>query len=532
MPNVPENAESSPGLLSRRGMLSGMAGLAAIGGLSLAGCSSSSKSPKTSAPAAAAAIKKGGTLTIAVKTEPQGYNPLVFINGDARWLTGQIVDSLYDYDDSGAIVNNLAASAPTSTDGKTWTLTVKSGISFHNGEAFTAADVAATLEAITKSPTNAYSAQIGTITSVKATSATEVTFTLAGANYVIPQILTLVPMVNKNHTADMTGIIGTGPFKWTTLVSGSHLSLTANPSYHLGAPELAGVTFNYVPDPDTRAVDLLQKTADFIMIPSFADLARLSSSSGVTVLDQPAVVMLPLHVNVNSVALKDPRVRQALGFAMDRTQVRDVVFAGKAQLQQSGALAPDMRGFDPNDKFYPATADPAKARALLKEAGLSSVSFKVAVYNTAESVNAMQVIQQNWAAAGLHAELETMDLASFGGLLTSKKFDIAVSYEYNGTWWGNEGVNQLSNYMTGAFANWVNYSNPEYDALLAKSRATSNTAEQTQMWQQLNHMLAEAGVNLLPVVPNLTGATLSMVEDVSLPAFSRSFIDLRKTGLS
>src|SRR5580658_779080 len=119
MRNVPENAESPPGLLSRRGMLSGMAGLAAIGGLSLAGCSSSSKSTNTTAPAAAAAIKKGGTLTIAVKTEPQGYNPLVFINGDARRLTGQIVDSLYDYDDSGAIVNNLAASAPTSTDGKT-----------------------------------------------------------------------------------------------------------------------------------------------------------------------------------------------------------------------------------------------------------------------------------------------------------------------------------------------------------------------------------------------------------------------------
>lgn len=537
MPNEIDRYDLFPGLVSRRGMLSGMAGLFALGGLTLAGCGSSSKSGSTAGAGANSSTTvtpaKGGTLTVAVKTEPQGYNPLVFPNGDARWLTGQIVDTLYDYDDSGAIVNNLASSAPISTDGKTWTLNIKSGITFHNGDAFTADDVVATFQAIGTAPTNAYSGQVGTVASVMATSPTSVSFTLTEPNWVIPHVLTLVPIVNKSHTKDMTGIIGTGPFQWSQLVSGSHLTLTANPNYHLGAPLLDQVVFNYVPDPDTRAIDLLQKTDDVIMIPSFTDLAKLSKSSGITLLDQPAVVMLPLHVNVNSAVFKDVRVRQALGFAMDRTRVRDVVFAGKAELQQSGALAPVMRGYDPTDLYYPATADPNKAKSLLAEAGVSlPVKFQVAVYNTAESINAMQVIQQEWAAVGLQADLQIMDLASFGGLLVSKKFDIAVSYEYNGTWWGTDGVNQLCNYLTGAFANWVNYSDPAFDALLAKSRATADTAQQTQMWQQLNHMLAEAAVNLLPVVPNLTGAELSNVGGISLPAFSRSFLDLRKAGLS
>jgi peptide/nickel transport system substrate-binding protein len=449
-----------------------------------------------------------------------------------RWLSGQIIDALYEYDDSGAIVDNLANGAPKTTDGKTWTITLKTGVLFHNGDPFTAEHVVATMQALAKAPTNAFGGQVGTISSIKATNASTVTFTLTEANYIIPDVLAVLPMLHKDHTQDMTKIIGTGPFKWSELVSGSHLTLVANPKYHLGAPFLDQVTFRFVPDPNTRVVDLLQKTSNVSMLPAFSTLSKLSSSKNVTVIDVPAAVMLPIHVNVNSAVFKDVRVRQALGFAMDRTRVRDIVFDGKAQLFQGGAVPPGLRGYDSSNPYFPAKANLAKAKALLAEAGVTTpVKFTAAVYNTAESVAAMQVIQQDWKAAGFDMEIQSLDLASFAKILVSKKFDMCVSYEFNGTWWAKDGINQLANYMTGTFANWTNYSDPAFDALLTKSRATSDAATQTALWKQMDHMLAVAAVNLIPAVPHLTGGEQSQVQGINMDALKLSYLDLRKAAI-
>ncbi len=78
----------------------------------------------------------------------------------------------------------------------------------------------------------------------------------------------------------------------------------------------------------------------------------------------------------------------------------------------------------------------------------------------------------------------------------------------------------------------MNYSDPAYDALLAKSRATKDAATQTKLWQQMDHMLAEAGVNLIPAVPHLTAGTQTNVTGIPLGEFGLSFLDLRKAGLS
>lgn len=523
--------------VSRRRMLAGMAGIVAVGSIDalLSACGGSSKSGKSSSAASstAAAAKKGGTLVVDVKTEPAGYNPLQFPNAHVVWLSGQLYDPLYEYDNSGNVVENLASGKPTTTDGVTWTVNLKSGVKFHNGDDFTADHVVATLNALAVAPTTAFSPQVGKVVSATAVSPTQVTFTLDKANYVIPDVLATLAMLHKDHIKDETNIIGTGPFKWSELVSGSHVSFVANPDYHLGAPLLDGVQFRFVPDANTRVVDILQKTAQVSMAPAFATLSKLTSSSTTDLLDVPAAVMMPLHVNCNSPVFKDVRVRQALGYAMDRTRVLDTVFAGKAIPYRGGAVPPNLRGYDSSNPFWGVKADPAKAKSLLAEAGVTTpVKFTANVYNVAESVAAMQVIQQDWAAAGFEVNLVILDLASWAKILVSKSFDMMISYEFNGTWWGKDGVNQLGNYGTGASANWVNYSDPQFDSLLAQSRATQDSGEQTKLWQQMDHMLAEASVNLIPAVPHLTVATQKNVTGIPLGRLGLCFLDLRKAGLA
>lgn len=529
MGNMDNKAALLGAQLSRRRILGGLTGLAALG--TLAACGGSDTSTGGSGSTGTGA--KGGTMVIDVKTEPTGYNPLAFANSHVRWMAGQIIDPLYEYDDDNNIIDNLAVGAPETTDGITWTIKLKAGVKFHNGDEFTAEDAAASFLALATPPTVAFSSQVGTVKSAVATDPTTLTLVLSEPNYVLPAVLATYPMLHRDHVQDMTDIIGTGPFVWGKLAPASELSLTANKDYHLGAPLLDGLTFRFVPDPNTRVVDVLQKKSNVSMVPAFSTLPKVEDASGVSLIDVEAAVMLPIHVNTTSEVFKDVRVRQALAFAMDRTRVRDVVFAGKAEILRSGVIPPTLRGYDETNDFYPETADVDKAKALLAEAGVTTpVKFTAAVYNVPESAAAMQVIQQDWAAAGFEMEIQTLDLASWVQILISKDFDMCVSYEYNGTWWGLDGINQLSNYGSDAATNWVNYSDPAFDELLSKSRASQDADEQTEIWKQMNGILTEAAVNLLPAVPHLTAATLSAVDGINLAALGRSALDLRKATIA
>ena len=518
-------------------MLAGFGGIAlgAVGATTaLAGTAGASSRPNVErAFNKAARTAGGGNLIIDLQTEPQGYCPLQYPNGDSVWIQGQIVEGLYWYDNTGKFAPLLAASLPTTTDGKTYTIKLKQGITFHNGDAFDSSHVVATLLATMVAPTNVFNGQLGTVSSATAIDANTVTFTMAAPNYCIPHLLAIIPMLNKNHLADETGIIGTGPFMWGSLTSGSNLVLNANPNYHLGTVPLASVTFQFVPDADARVVDALTGVSNIILLPPFSDLAELKANKKLKLINSPATVMFPLHVSCTSKVFKDVRVRQALGFAIDRTRVNEIVFAGQAEIFHGGVLPPVMLGYNPKNNYFPAKQNLKKAKALLEAAGVKHVEFTAATYaGSPNPLNAMTVIQQDIKKAGFIVNIEAQPLAEFATTLTSHKFDMCVSYEFNGTWWAKDGINQLANYESGVFPNWVSYENKEFDALLAKSRATSDPAKQVAYWKQANEMLTVAAVNLIPVVPHLTGAMGTNVHGLAGPPLEYDWLRLGSVSLS
>ena len=178
------------------------------------------------------------------------------------------------------------------------------------------------------------------------------------------------------------------------------------------------------------------------------------------------------------------------------------MFAGKADVFQGGVIPPTLRGFDPEYQPFPATADLAKAKALLAEAGVTGpIPFTVDVYNVPNAVASIQVIQQDWAAAGFEPTIQTHDLASFAKILLSKKFDMAISYEFNGTNWHKLGLSPLGVYTVDNFVNFVNFADPAYDELLASSRAEPDSDKQDAIWRQANQVIGDAAVNLIPVIP-------------------------------
>lgn len=501
-------------------------GTTATGGTTTGGTTPQATTGGSTAPV------RGGDLIVDVQTEPQGFNPLAFPNAAYAWLTRQIIDSLYWYDDSGKLAPVLAVGDPETTDGMVWTVKLKEGVKYHNGDPFTAEHVAATYLITSTAPTNAWGARFGDLKNVEAVDPTTVKITLGAPNYLLPEILGMVPILHKDFLSEQTTVMGTGAFVWNELVPGSHLKLVANPDYHLGAPLVDSITFQFVPDPSTRVVNILQGVSSIGMLPSFDTLKKLEDDPDVDVIEVPAAVMMPIHVNVNSEVFKDVKVRQALGFAMDRTRLRDTVFAGQADVFQGGVIPPTLRGFDPELKIFPATADLAKAKSLLAEAGITDpIPFTVDVYNVPNAVASMQVIQQDWAAAGFAPTIQTHDLASFAKILLSKTFDMAVSYEFNGTNWSKLGLSPLGVYTVDNFVNFVNYNNPAFDELLASSRAEPDSDKQDAIWRQANKLVGEAAVNLIPVVPRLVLAKRSNVSGLPLKPLELSFLRLYEVSI-
>ncbi len=502
---------------------------AATGGSAASGPATSAATTASSA----AAPKKGGDLIIDVQTEGQGYNPLQYPNAAYGWLTRQVVDALYWYDDDGKFVPVLADGDAQTTDGLVWTIKLKSGVKFHNGDPFTAEHVVATFKQATVAPTVVWGARLGTTTAIEAVDDMTVKITYDKPNYYIREVLGMVPILHKDHLTEEITVMGTGAFVWKEFVPGSHVKMDANPDYHMGAPLVDSVTFNFVPDASTRAVNILQGNSHIAMIPSFDILKKLDDDKNVDVVQVSAAVMMPIHVNTKSSVFADLRVRQALGYATDRTRVRDVVFAGDADLFLGGVIPPTLSGYDPALKIFPETADVAKAKSLLAEAGLTApVAFTIDVYNVQNAVAAIQVMQQDWVAAGFAPTIQTHDLASFAKILLSKTFDVCLSYEFNGTNWGKSGREPLGVYVTGNFVNFTNYSDPAFDTLLASSLAESDPVKQTAIWAQANKLVGEAAVNLIPVVPKLTLAKRSNVSGLPLKPLELSFLRLYEVSIA
>jgi peptide/nickel transport system substrate-binding protein len=513
--------------LSRRQMLAAMGLTAGTMSMAefLAACQSGT---------ATSSVKKGGSLIIDVQTEPNEFSPIMATSAGYYWIELQVAEPLYTYDDNLKIVPLLTTAAPATTDGLTWTIKLKDKVLFHNGDQFTSEHVVAQITAIMGTLYPGYKSRFTGFDSIKAIDPLTVQLTMKTANYLVPETLALIPMIHKDTLPKTDSIMGTGPFVWTEHRQGDHVKLTTNTKYHLPRAIVDDVTFRFVPDPSTRLVNLLGGSSHMMLLPSFADLPTLQKNSQVKVIQVSSPVVMPTYVNAKKPIFSDVRVRQALGFAMDRTRVRDLAFSGQADIGD-GVLPSMIRGFDPNFHFFPAKADSAKAKQLLADAGYGpggkTPEFTLSLYNVPSPVAAFQVIQQDWQNAGFKVNIELLDLSGWVVKFLAKSFDIIVSYELDGTTWGDAGWPAMTQYRTGDPNNRTGFSDPQFDDLLKQSILTSDTKQQETLWQQANKILSEGAVDLIPVVPKLTGAYRSNLKGVDVSPLKLSLLRLTNISL-
>lgn len=484
--------------------------------------------------ALAAPMAWAQTLEVATDQSPVGLDPHVATSFATVLVNGSIYEGLTSVDKDLKVVPELAESWTVSPDGLTYVFTLRQGAKFHDGSPVTPADVAASFARVRDPKTGSpYASRIDMVKEVTATGDRQVTVTLTTPS---APFLANLPQISIVPAAAATGGIdlqrktdGTGPFTLKEWVPDTYLLLAKTDGYwDPGLPKLDAVKINIVPEASTRQVGLSGGTYQLLPNVDPATAATLQGTPGVTLLETTDLSYTLVGMNVTKPPFDNPKVREALNTAIDRSQVVEAAYFGKGQ--PGGPLSPGLKDWAlPVADFPCYTADPEKAKALLAEAGVTlplKAELKVLGSNQLV-VDVAQVVQAQLNAAGFEVALNVQEQGTFIQDWRNSNFQLFASI--NGGNVDPDGY-LYRTFRTGGSTNVFKYSDAEVDKLLDEGRVTLDPAKRKAIYADLQKRLACDG----PIAHLAFGELFTAVRD-GVTGYeivgNRSTRSLRQTAL-
>ncbi|GGT16832.1 ABC transporter substrate-binding protein [Nonomuraea spiralis] len=452
-------------------------------------------SPRTSRTAS-------GTLRIGIPAGPSNLNPLDSGSEVTRWIAEPVMETLYDYDADLRPVPLLAAKAPAvSPDGLTWTISLKPGVTFHNGDPFTAEHVTASLDHVAAFASGSEWVVyfLGYYAGAHAVDAHTVEIKLNRPYGLLRSHLTNLPITHKAYAERKDGMMGTGPYRLDKVTSGLGYAMSAHPRYHGPEPAYRGLEFQIIPDGSTRAVNLRAGSVDLATELPVAALPLLAGLPQVTVHRVDAPIDLLTYVKVGDPPFDDDDFRLAVAHAMDRQAVNDKVYGGAATLGQ-GPIGPAERGYDPGLTVFPATPDLARVRDLLKGVRDPSFTLTISAGQTMEDI--AQVLMQGWQRAGITVKLEVLQGGPWAQRWISGKYQMIMNRFSSGFTSGDANYLTLSPALsTSVLA--CGYRDKDVDTAIERIWATDDQAERDRLLTRVNARITEDAVMFPPVYPQM-----------------------------
>ncbi|WP_435737926.1 ABC transporter substrate-binding protein [Cellulosimicrobium sp. PMB13] len=501
----------------------------------LAGCSGGAGDGTTSAgDGTSITVFNGSTGTIT-----ENFNPLS--TTALQPTLGVIFQPLYWY--------NLASDAePTpllatgfewNEDGTVLTITTREGVSWSDGEPFTAADVAFTFNLIKDTPALNTS---GLAATAEATDDTTVTLTFPETSFMQePAVLgnqAIVPEHVWKEVADpVTEInsdpVGTGPYTVKSFSAQSYV-LEKNPEYwEEGLPKVDEVRYIALDTADAASAALTAGDVDWMssFLPGLEDL--IESNPDLSYVNTPALTASIFTCSNAELGCEGPQtdkaVRQALYHAIDRTQLNNLAGGGFAETASPTLLLPerDERWITDKDLLtVPETADVDTANQILDDAGwvmgddgvrtkdgqrLSMTIQTVTGWSDFISLN--DAMKQQAAEAGIELVPSQVAWNEWNQAQTSGTFQLSLDSIGLGassnpyfTYFGKyDSANTVKVGETASAGNFARFSNPDVDAALATARATDDEAVQTQEYAKVQEIIADE----LPYIPIYVNSMLT-----------------------
>ena len=520
----------------RRGSVIGMS--ATTLGLIVSACGgvSSSGSASSSSPGGAPKASRGGTLRLAAVTPAGAINPItVADSGGACMLamTGEFL--ILDSNLQGRLVPMLATSWAPNHDGSVWTVKLRSGVKFHNGQPFTADDVVYTFQQLAnpKDASNALSALTGVLSpsGVRKVDASTVAFHLEAPNGNFPYILStdnynaiIVPNGTDFKTWQKT-FVGTGAFKLSGYTPNVGASFVANPAYWGGKPYLDGVQYTFYADQAPQITALAAGNVDAIpQIAAFGSESILHNSS-VKVIKTTSANHNELSMRCDQAPFTDQRVRQAMALALNRPQMIPALLSGYGTVGNDSPFGPR---FASTDTSVPQRAqDLAKAKQLLAAAGHpNGFTVQLDTCQYEELAELAQVIKADAAKVGINLNLNVMTQTAYFGNSTygnSPWLDATVSMVYYSDR-GSPNVYLEAPLTSKGTWNAAHFHNKTYDGLVAQYVAAVDLQTQKQIAGKIEQLLLAETPLIIPYFSNNLTVAASNVYGLDATAEYQIFL--------
>ena len=472
-----------------------------------------------SAPAAAR------TVTVAVSASFTSLDPYDAPDILTRLASKSFYEGLFTFNSKMEPVPELAEGYETSPDAKVWTVTLKKGVKFHDGSEFTADAVKANFDRLLN-PDNKLSRYnvYKFIEKVEVLDPYKVRFTLQAplATFVRRLAMTNPQMICPSLLKDAHGLegkkvtafnaCGTGPYTLVSFNPAEELVVKKNPNYRdPSLPKLDGIVWKPVVENSTRAAMLQTGEAQFAFPIPYEQAPLLEKNSKLELVASPSIMQRYISMNVTQKPFDNPKVREAINYAINRQALVKVAFAGYAT-PATGVVPPSIAYAE---SFKPWPYDPAKARELLKEAGFpngfSTTLWSSHNHSTAQKV--LQFTQQQLAQVGIKAQLTAMDAGQRAAEVEGKgQKESGVRMFYTG-WSASTGEADWALSPLFASQNWpptlfntAFYGNPQVDKDLTDALKTTYVKEKTRLYKEAQETIWKESPWVPLVVEKLVSA--------------------------
>ncbi len=489
----------------------------------------------------------GGSIVVGIQQgdSSTGLDPVNMLDLGTYNVIAQSFEYLVGLGPDGNIAPTaLAQQWSPNEAGDVWTFDLRPGVTWQDGSEFTSADVAATMDRLVEVGNAGLDGVIGA-GSVDASDPAKAVFTLEEPNGNFPVLVSLfntqsaiTPADYSNGTTLDARPEGTGAWILDSFDASTFSArFRRNPDWWGGQTPLDTTELRGFADIGTAVTAMQSRDIDAIQQFSVIGGEGLLNDGGFTLLTPPSSAHRQVWFNINKPEFESKAIRQALAWSLDRPQMVDTLFAGRAEIGNDHPILSSLPFYDP-DAVEQRTRDIDRAKALMAEAGVDSLDVTLQTGDLQDIPDLAAIIQQNAAEAGFNVTVNTQSNSTFYeagwcpelyGVESSDPVALPCesSFAFGIVDYGHRPTPDVflgSALATGGVWNSSNYSNPEFDARLSDYRQSVDVAGQTEAIGAIQQILWEDVPAVYPYFFNYLSGHDESVSDMQSTALGHTIL--------
>jgi peptide/nickel transport system substrate-binding protein len=434
------------------------------------------------------------TLRVGLAEDPDVLDPTLARTFVGRVVFSALCDKLLDIDEKLNIVPQLATSYEWSADSKALTMKLRQGVTFHDGEKFDAAAVKFNIERHKTMAGSNRRGELAPVTTVDVLDPSTVRLNLSAPfSPLLAQLADRAGMMVSPKAAKAEGDkfgahpVCSGPFKFVERVAQDRIVFERYANYwNKGAIHFDKIVYTPIPDATVRLANLKSGQLDFIERVASSDMDKIRADKKLKTSRITEIGYQGITINVgksdmakNNPLGRDARVREAFELSLDRQGLVQVVMDNEA-IAGNQWVAPTNQFYAKNMPLP--KRDIARAKALLKEAGVPNPSFTLVTPTTSDAQRIALVVQAMAREAGFDVKIQAAEFATSLDMADKGNFEAYVlawsgRADPDGNVYSFDACKQPLNY--------AGYCDAETDALLNQSRALRDPAERRKVFEKV-----------------------------------------------